>query len=58
MLQWLMDDYNITSHQSDKQYCHSQKRIIIEHTIFKLKKYRILADVFRNKLRKYDKIQT
>ncbi len=35
---------------------HSQKRIIVEHTISRLKKYRILADVFRNKLRKYNKM--
>ena len=35
---------------------HAKKRIVIEHTICRLKKYRILADVFRNKLRKYDNI--
>jgi len=35
---------------------HSKKRIIIEHTICRLKKYRILADIFRNKLRKYNKV--
>jgi hypothetical protein len=35
---------------------HSKKRIVIEHTICKLKKYRILADIFRNKLRKYNKV--
>ncbi len=35
---------------------HSKKRIIVEHTISRLKKYRILADVFRNKLRKYNKV--
>ena len=35
---------------------HSKRRIVIEHTICRLKKYRILADVFRNKLRKYDKV--
>ena len=35
---------------------HSKKRIVIEHTICRLKKYRILADVFRNKLRKYNKV--
>ena len=27
-----------------------------EHTICRLKKFRILVDVFRNKLRKYDKV--
>jgi hypothetical protein len=31
---------------------HAKKRIVIEHTISKLKKYRILSDAFRNKLRK------
>jgi DDE superfamily endonuclease/Helix-turn-helix of DDE superfamily endonuclease len=35
---------------------HSKKRIKIEHTICRLKKYRILADVFRNRLRKYNKV--
>ena len=41
----------------EKEYnkIHSKKRIIVEHTISRLKKYRILADVFRNKLRKYNK---
>jgi hypothetical protein len=35
---------------------HSRKRIVIEHAICRLKKYRILADVFRNKLRGYNKV--
>ena len=35
---------------------HSKKRIIVEHTISRLKKYRIMRDIFRNKLRKYDKV--
>ncbi|HEY6534337.1 MAG TPA: transposase family protein [Candidatus Nitrosocosmicus sp.] len=35
---------------------HSRMQIVIEHTICRLKKYRILSDVFRNKLRKYDKV--
>ena len=44
--------------QEEKEYNknHSKKRIVIEHTICRLKKYRILADVFRNKLRKYNKV--
>ncbi len=48
--QFLSDD--------EKEYnkIHSKKRIIVEHTISRLKKYRILADVFRNKLRKYNKV--
>ena len=35
---------------------HSRKRIVIEHTICRMKKYRIMSDVFRNRLRKYDKV--
>ena len=34
----------------------SKRRIIIEHTICKVKKYKIISDVFRNRLRKYNKI--
>ncbi len=29
---------------------------MIEHTIARLKKYKIINDVFRNRLRKYDRI--
>ena len=35
---------------------HAKKRIAIEHTICRLKKYRIMSDVFRNRLRKFNKI--
>jgi hypothetical protein len=35
---------------------HSKRRIVIEHTICRLKKYRILSDVFRNELRKHNKV--
>ena len=44
--------------QEEKEYnkIHSKKRIVIEHTICRLKKYRIMNDVFRNRLRKYDRI--
>jgi len=35
---------------------HVKKRIMIEQSICGLKKYRILSDTFRNKLRKYNKI--
>ncbi len=48
--QFLSDD------EKDYNKIHSKKRIIVEHTISRLKKYRILADVFRNKLRKYNKV--
>src|SRR4051794_15596872 len=44
--------------QEEKEYNlqHSKKRIVIEHTICRIKKYRILSDIFRNKLRKYNKV--
>ena len=44
--------------QEEKEYNlqHAKKRIVIEHTICRLKKYRILSDIFRNKLRKYNKV--
>jgi hypothetical protein len=44
--------------EEEKKYnkIHSKKRIVIEHTICRLKKYRIQSEVFRNKLRKYDRM--
>ena len=44
--------------QEEKDYnkIHSKKRILVEHTICRLKKYRIMNDIFRNKLRKHDRI--
>ena len=44
--------------QEEKEYnkFHARKRIVIEHTICRLKKYRIQSEVFRNKLRRYDKV--
>ncbi len=46
------------SQEEEKEYnkIHSKKRIVIEHTICKLKKYRIMSDIFRNKLRKYNRM--
>ena len=35
---------------------HSRERIVIERAIYRLKKYRIRSDIFRNKLRKYNKV--
>jgi len=35
---------------------HSAKRIVIEYAIYRIKKYKIMNDVFRNRLRKYDSI--
>jgi hypothetical protein len=49
---------NLELSQVQKEYneIHAKKRIVIEHTICRLKKYRIMSDVFRNKLRKYNKV--
>ncbi len=49
---------NLELSQEKKEYnkLHSKKRIVIEHTICRLKKYRIMSEIFRNKLRKYDKV--
>jgi hypothetical protein len=35
---------------------HFKKRIVMEHTICRMKKYRILSNVFRNRLRNYCKV--
>ena len=46
------------SQEEEKEYNlqHIKKRIVIEHTICRIKKYKIMNDVFRNKLRKYNKV--
>jgi hypothetical protein len=49
---------NLQLSQEEKEYNlqHAKKRIVIEHTICRMKKYRIFADIFRNKLRRYNKV--
>jgi hypothetical protein len=50
-------DCKLSSQEKDYNRIHSKKRIVIEHTIIcRLKKYRIMNDVFRNRLRKYDMV--
>lgn len=46
------------SAEEEKEYniIHAKKRIVIEHTICRLKKFRIFADIFRNRLNKHNKI--
>ena len=34
---------------------HSRRRIVVEHAICRIKKYRIMNDVFRNRLGKYNR---
>lgn len=48
---------NLSAEERCYNKYHSKRRIVIEHTICRLKKYRIMSDVFRNKLRKqYNKV--
>ena len=47
---------NLPHEEKEYNQNHSRERIVIEHTICRLKKYRIVSDVFRNRLRKYDKV--
>ena len=46
----------LSSLEKDYNRDHSKRRIVIEHVICRLKKYRIMKDVFRNRLRKYNKV--
>jgi hypothetical protein len=46
----------LSQEEKEQNKNHSIKRIVIEHTICRLKKFRIMSDVFRNRLRKYNRI--
>lgn len=46
----------LTREEKEHNQYHSRKRMVIEHTICRMKKYRIVSDVFRNRLRKYDQV--
>jgi len=48
-------DCELTEVEKEYNKNHSKKRIVIEHVICRIKKYRIMNDVFRNRLRKYDR---
>ncbi len=47
---------DLSQEEIDYNIIHAKKRIVVEHTICRLKKYRIMSDIFRNKLRKYNKV--
>jgi hypothetical protein len=51
-----MRDRESSAEEKEYNKNHYKKRIVIEHTICRLKKYRIMSDIFRNKLRKYSRI--
>ena len=44
----------LTEEQKEYNVALSKERVVVEHTISRLKKYRIMAQVFRNRLRHYD----
>ena len=46
----------LTEEEEEYNREHSRRRIVVEHAICRIKKYRIMNDVFRNRLRKYDKV--
>ena len=46
----------LSQEEKDYNIIHSKIRIVVEHTISRLKKYRIMSDIFRNNLRKYDQV--
>ncbi len=45
----------LTLEEKEYNKSHSRKRIVVEHAICRIKKYRIMNDIFRNRLKKYDK---
>jgi hypothetical protein len=47
---------NIDLHKKKKSITKFIRKKMIDTTICKLKKYRILSDIFRNKLRKYTRV--
>ncbi|MER5174361.1 MAG: transposase family protein [Candidatus Nitrosocosmicus sp.] len=47
---------DLSIEEKDYNKSHSKSRIVIEHTICRIKKYRMMNDIFRNKLRKYNRI--
>lgn len=49
-------DCELTVKQKMYNHKHSKRRIVIEHAICRIKKYSIMNDVFKNRLRRYDKV--
>jgi hypothetical protein len=46
----------LTAEEKEYNRNHSAKRLVNEHVICRIKKYNLMNDVFRNRLRKYDRI--
>ena len=43
---------------AEKEYnrIHARARVVVEHTICRIKKFRIMSEIFRNRLKKYNHI--
>jgi hypothetical protein len=55
-LQYKKRDQELIPEQKVHNKNHSKKRIVVEHAICRIKKYRIMSNVLRNRLRKYNKV--
>lgn len=49
-------NHELSAKEKEYNQNHSRKRMVIEHTICRMKKYRIMGDIFRNRLRKYNRV--
>jgi hypothetical protein len=49
-------NHDLSQEEIEYDRIHSKKRIVIEHTICQFKKFRIMSDIFRNRLRNYNKV--
>ena len=49
-------DQGLSAEEKERNKSHSRKRIVVEHTICRMKKHRIMGDIFRNRLRKYNRV--
>ena len=47
---------DLSQEEKDYNQNHSRNGMAIEHTICRMKKYRIMSDVFRNRLRNHYKV--
>ena len=48
-------DCELTTDEKEYNRNHSKRRIVMEPAICRLKKFKIMKDVFRNRLKRYDK---
>ena len=49
-------DQELPAEEKERNQSHSKKRIVVEHTICRMKKHRIMGYIFRNRLIKYNRV--